>query len=55
MVCKRDLTFGKKDPMSTREAKRRLIEWEKDGEAIVGVDQCSQHKDRGGSLLVAYA
>ena len=49
--CTRDLTWGKRDPMSPDEARRRLLLWRDDG---VNVASKGDHKALGGQLLVGY-
>ena len=52
--CKRDLSWGKRDPMSVPEARARLLRWRDEGIDITeGTEdeQREQHKALGGFLL----
>ena len=55
LSCRRDLRFGKKNPMPYHEANRRLLAWAEDCAGIAGTDERTQHKQRGGMLLINYA
>jgi len=55
LICKRDCTFGTANPMTPDECRQRLRVWNARGAECHGPTARSDHKGKGGQLLIEYA